>query len=227
MPFSGLFYNTVTPYLSKTHTVISPDYPGYGGSDRLSDISIEKWADCMAETLDASGLEHPVEIIGFHTGCLVGTELSLRHPVMVNSLVLIDAPYFNANERAEMLEKNSAPPVFTKDIQSMAGIWEMNVASKLEKVPVNRAMENLAENLRNGENANLGFAAAFNYDADRMKNISHPTRVIATQSSMRQASLAAAALIPGATLIERNDIKPPVFERYAQQISAEIVSSLS
>ena len=82
MPFSGLFYNTVTPYLSKTHNVISPDYPGYGGSDHLSDVSIEMWADCMTETLDASGLEYPAEIIGFHTGCLVGTELSLRHPAI-------------------------------------------------------------------------------------------------------------------------------------------------
>ncbi len=227
MPFSGLFYDTTTPYLNKNHTVISPDYPGYGGSDRIADISIEKWADCMAETLEALNIEHPAEIIGFHTGCLVGTELSLRHPKLVNKLLLIDAPYFDATDRADMLKNNSAPPEFTKDVTSLAGIWKMNVGSKLGKVTVNRAMENLAEHLRNGENANLGFAAAFRYDADRMKKITHPTLIIASKSNMYETSLAAAELISDSTLIERKDIEPPVFEVYAQQIADEILQYLS
>ena len=227
MPFSGLFYDTTTQHLSKNHTVISPDYPGYGASDRIAELSIEKWADCMAETLDVFDLEHPAEVVGFHTGCLVGTELSLRHPGLVNRLVLIDAPYFNAADRADMLKNNSSPPTFTEDVNSMAGIWKMNVGSKLGKVSVNRAMENLAEHLRNGENANLGFAAAFRYDADRMKKITHPTLVIASKSNMYETSLAAAELISSSTLIERKDIEPPVFEVYAQQIAEEILAYLT
>ncbi len=227
MPFSGLFYDTITPHLNKNHTVISPDYPGYGASDRISDITIENWADSIAETIKVLELKDPVEIIGFHTGCLVGTELSLRHPKLVHRLVLIDAPYFNASDRKDMLKNNSSPPAFTDDVNSVAGIWKMNVGSKLGKVPVNRAMENLAEHLRNGENANLGFKAAFIYDADRMKEINHPTLVIASESNMYKTSLAAAALIPNSTLVERKDIEPPVFEVYAQEIAEEILAYLA
>ncbi len=226
MPFSGLFYNTVTPHLNNNHTVISPDYPGYGASDRIDEISIENWAESMAATIDALNLDGPCDVIGFHTGCLVGTELSLRRPKLVNRLLLIDAPYFNAHERAKMLKDNASPPSFTEDVNSIAGIWKMNVGSKLGKVSTNRALENLAEHLRNGENANLGFKAAFLYDADRMKKIAHPTLVVASESNMYATSLEAAGLIPNCVLKERKDIKPPIFEVYAKEIAAEILDYL-
>lgn len=227
MPFSGLFFDTITPHLTNNHRVISPDYPGYGASDRIEDITIENWAESMAAMLKALELDHPVAVVGFHSGCLVATELSLRHPELVDKLLLIDVPYFNPQQRAEMAKNNSIPPKITEDVSCIEGIWQMNVGSKLGKVPVNRVMESLAEHLRNGENANLGFKAAFSYDADKMSNITHPTLVLASKWSLHNASLKTASLISTSTLVERGDFDAPIFELHAQEIAEEVLTYIS
>lgn len=227
MPFSGLFYDTITPNLSSSHSVISPDYPGYGASDQIDEISIEIWAESMAATVKALGIEGGCDVIGFHTGCLVATELSLRYPALVKHLLLVDVPYFNATDRAEMLANNSAPPEFSEDVNCIAASWKMNVGSKLGRIPTNRALAMLAEHLRTGENANRGYAAAFRYDADQLQKITHDTLVIASDSGLFAPSQQAAKLIKNCELCERKDIKAPAFEVYAQELADEILDYLA
>ena len=46
-----------------------------------------------------------------------------------------------------------------------------------------------------------------------------PTLVIATQSSLRDGTLQTADWIPDATLVERDDVMAPAFERGAEVIA--------
>ena len=64
IPYSGLFFDTITPLLSTERRVISPDYPGYGGSDVMeSDAEVSRYAAAMLQALDSLGLEGSVDIL--------------------------------------------------------------------------------------------------------------------------------------------------------------------
>jgi alpha-beta hydrolase superfamily lysophospholipase len=109
MPHDGAFFNTIAPFLAAGRTVIAPDYPGYGRSDPFGGTpSIEIYADAMMDTIRARDTHGKADLFGFHTGCLVATEMSLRYPAEVHRLVEIDVPYFDAVKRRELLDKDWA-----------------------------------------------------------------------------------------------------------------------
>jgi len=102
MPHDGLFFRTIAPLLAIGRTVIAPDYPGYGGSDGLEGTpTIGLYADAMIDAIHSS--QGPVDLFGFHTGCLVAVEMSLRYPGEVRRLVQVDVPYFDPAKRQELM----------------------------------------------------------------------------------------------------------------------------
>ena len=72
-----------------------------------------------------------------------------------------------------------------------------------------------------GENRNAGYHAAATYEVEAAcQQVEKPTLVIATQSSLREGTLQTANWIPGATLVERDYVTAPAFERGAEVIAA-------
>lgn len=90
-PHTGVFFDGVRAELSGLDTE-SATYPGYGDVP-ASVATIEAYA---ASLLPQDGLD----IIGFHTGCLVAMEMTLQSP-KVGRLLLIDIPYFDAATTAK------------------------------------------------------------------------------------------------------------------------------
>jgi len=109
LPQDGGFFSVIAPYLAAGRTVIAPDYPGYGKSDPLpGPPSIEDWAAAMLDTLEARSTDGPADLFGFHTGCLVAAEMSLRGPDLVRRIVMIDVPFFDDAGRADLLAREWA-----------------------------------------------------------------------------------------------------------------------
>ncbi len=221
MPYSGLHFATLAPLLADRRQVICPDYPGYGGSDALPGApTIPIYAGAVLDMIAALELSGPVNVLGFHTGCLVAAEMALQSPTMIGRLVLIDVPFFEPEIRAQRLSAVATPPGYDADPGSMAAAWEMNVSSKLDKLPIDRCMELLAEQLRTGTRAHEGFGAAFAYPADeRLASLRHDTLVIATHSSLNGPSHAAADCLPNARLENRTDLGPPVLDDGAPELA--------
>lgn len=188
-PHSGAYFHTVMPMLNAGRAIIAPDYPGYGGSNPpAAEPSIEDYAHAMLDLLDALDITS-TDVLGFHTGCLVGAEMALIDPARIRRLLLIDVPYFLGEEREDMYAKSVT--------------------------------------LRAADRSRWGFHAAFTYASDkRLPKLKTPTIVIATQSGLLDATLAAAAIIPHARLIDRPDITRPVFEASAHKIAAAIIEGL-
>lgn len=90
--------------LAARFTVLALDTPGYGGSDPLAveQPEIEDYADALAETLTALGVER-TGVYGAHTGASIALELALRHPARVAATVLDGLPLFSAQERVELI----------------------------------------------------------------------------------------------------------------------------
>jgi len=231
-PYSGLFYETIVPFLAFGRQVIAPDYPGYGGSDPCGEQpSIRAFAEAMCDALHSAmekdGFEAPFDLFGFHTGCLVATEMSLVDPALVGRLVLVDVPYFEPEKRKGLLAMTTVPPVFSADVGCLEKSWERNVGSRWETQPLARSLEVFTEELRAGEGVNRGFHAAFTYSCEEaFSAVDKPTQVIATNSSLLEASRTSSMLIPGCSLRECPEVAAPAMETGAGIIAAATLEFL-
>jgi pimeloyl-ACP methyl ester carboxylesterase len=112
-PVSSEVYELQIGIYAKHFTAIALDTPGYGLSDPLDhpQPEIEDFADAVAETLDALGIQQ-CATYGRHTGGSIAVEFAHRHPDRC-ALALTDGyPVFSDKTRDEYLEKylNSITP---------------------------------------------------------------------------------------------------------------------
>ena len=164
-----------------------------------------------------------VDLLGFHSGCLVAAEIALRLPQRIRHLVLIDAPYFDRDTQEKFYGQVATPLALTRDVACLGKAWDFNVASREEIVPLDRALQMFADQLTSGVQDYYCFHAAFTYDCiGRFSQLAVPTTVIATQSPLTAATLAAAEAIDSAELIQEPEIKTSVFEQGAEAIAAHV-----
>ena len=89
-PCSAKVMRPLMPVFGERFTCLAFDMPGFGLSDLLPQASpsIEDFADALAETLDALGIEQ-VATYGRHTGASIAVEFAARHPTRT-SMALAD-----------------------------------------------------------------------------------------------------------------------------------------
>jgi pimeloyl-ACP methyl ester carboxylesterase len=99
-PRSWTEYREVLPLLAPRYQAIAMDTPGYGDSTPLppDGNSIESWAACAFDLLDALGIERAT-IVGHHTGAATAIEMSASRPDRVSALVLSSPPFVDAARR--------------------------------------------------------------------------------------------------------------------------------
>lgn len=114
-PFSGEYFATLMPLLNEGRELLAPDYPGYGGSDAPDGPpTIGDYAAAMFDLLDDIGIDS-VDVLGFHTGCLVGADMSLHERERIGALVLIDVPYHDGEERTMRYDGSVDPDTLKTD----------------------------------------------------------------------------------------------------------------
>jgi len=218
VPFGGRFFGRfATAYEG---SVWSADLPGYGFSDPLSDKpTVAGFARAMSPLLAASST--PVWLTGFHSGALVAMDMAQAFPERVAGLVLVDVPVFAGPDMSSLRESLTVPPQYLAQEDPLNGLFESMVVDRLADVPFDRAFDLFVDFISAGENRNAGYHAAATYDVEATcLQVQKPTLVISTQSSLREGTLQTANWIPGATLIERDDVTAPAFERGAEVIAA-------
>jgi pimeloyl-ACP methyl ester carboxylesterase len=86
--FAGSF-GDVLPWLAHGRRVIGVELQGHGHTpDTGRAMSIERFADDVAELVDRVAGGGPVDVWGYSLGALTATSLALRHPGKVRRLVL-------------------------------------------------------------------------------------------------------------------------------------------
>jgi len=80
-PCSAKVMRPLMPVFGEKFTCLAFDMPGFGLSDLLPQPAptVEDFADALAETLEALGVEH-VATYGRHTGASIAVEFAARHP---------------------------------------------------------------------------------------------------------------------------------------------------
>ena len=169
----------------------------------------------------------PFDLLGFHSGCLLAVEMARLQPDRIRKIALVDVPYFTPEEQAGRYPKSTAERRFTGELSSLADVWEFSVKKRLGGMPLKRAFSNFVELLRAGERANLGYHATLTYEcAPRFRAVRHDTLVVATEYMLKEHTRKAAADIPGATFVERNDVTRAVMEEGAPAIAEEVLAFL-
>ncbi len=109
-PFDGNYFADFAQCFNGQHNIWAPDYPGYGRSDSSPQApSIDDYARALLHASDEQlpgEPDHPLHLLGFHTGCLVACEMALQAPERVGGLILIDVPYFTGREQQEKYREN-------------------------------------------------------------------------------------------------------------------------
>ncbi len=221
IPYSGLYFTRLMPRLNRGRDVLALDYPGYGGSDPLTDKpAIGDFAQAVIEALDNSHVAGPFDLLGFHTGCLVAGEISLLEPQQANRLVLIDVPYFDNASRERLYDQVTRGSAISTELECLAPAWEFNISNRINDMPLERAFALFVEQLRTGNNTTFGFHAAFTYPCEeRFPKIKHPALVIATQSGLLAPSRQAAGMLADCTLRECLEIERAVMETGIEKIA--------
>ena len=163
----------------------------------------------MLETLEASHemAGKPCDLLGFHSGCLLAVEMARLQPDRLRMPALIDVPCFMPEQQAARYPKSTAEPGYTEEIHSLADAWVFSVTRRLGGKPFHRAFSNFFELLRAGQRANWGYHATLTYQCrPRFRAVKHGALVIATQYMLKDRTRKAAADIPGARFVEREDV---------------------
>jgi pimeloyl-ACP methyl ester carboxylesterase len=88
-PSDSRTWQWMLPDLSRDHTVIAWDAPGFGESADIDDTwRAPQFADALAGFVAALGLERP-HLVGHSFGTMVALSLFQRHPAVPASLVLV------------------------------------------------------------------------------------------------------------------------------------------
>jgi pimeloyl-ACP methyl ester carboxylesterase len=227
-PFSGLAFKQIMPHLARDRRVFAPDYPGHGGSDAFRhDPSIADYAAAIAALIEQVSGGGPVDLLGFHTGCLVAAETALTFPEKVHRLALVDVPAYTPEERTAHLADSAKPYEIGPDLTCLAPAWERGITRRIDSQGMERSWEMFVETLRHGRSMNAGFHAGLSYDVEaRLGSVMHETLVLASQSMLLEPSRRAAELIPTAQLVERLDITRAVLDEAADKTATEILRFL-
>jgi pimeloyl-ACP methyl ester carboxylesterase len=82
-------FDDVLPWLGEHRRVIGIELQGHGHTpDTGRAMSIERFADDVAEVIDRVAGGGPVDVWGYSLGALTATSLAMRHPATVRRLVL-------------------------------------------------------------------------------------------------------------------------------------------
>jgi pimeloyl-ACP methyl ester carboxylesterase len=85
-------WSRVWDQLAQSHTVIAPDLPGFGQSEKLSVPTLSGMAAMLKELLEALHLNRAM-VVGNSFGAGVAIKFENDHPKMVSKLVLVDGGY--------------------------------------------------------------------------------------------------------------------------------------
>lgn len=220
MPYSGLLFETVANARPAGAQLIGVDLPGYGQSEPLpGPPSIDAYAQAVAGLM--AELAAPrVELVGFHTGCLVALALAQQRPAQVQRVNLIDAPAYDAATRNKFLDETPPQRELGQTFESLQKIWQFNIGRHGDALPVARGLALMLEDLKSGTDQPLGFRAAFGYNAfEAAPAVSQPVRLIGTDSPLLEPTRALAEALPDASFEHWPDARSPVLERSAERIA--------
>jgi pimeloyl-ACP methyl ester carboxylesterase len=180
-PCSAKVLLPLLPVFADRFTALAFDMPGFGLSDKLPQPapSVEDFADALAETLDALGIEHTATY-GRHTGASIAVEFAARHPQRCAMALADGFAVFRKRYSDEALDRYLEPIVPAWDGGHLTRLWfryrdqhvfwpwnsQTHTARSDADVPdLDFLHRGVVELLEAGNDYRIGYAAPFRHRA--------------------------------------------------------------
>jgi pimeloyl-ACP methyl ester carboxylesterase len=164
-----------------TRPTHAPDRLGYGFSDAPPwALSLEQYAQCTADALEAAGVEGPFDLLGVHVGSIEAIEIAHRLPHQVRRLAAVGMPLFSAEEQQRQLEKYSEQPLKpAAEGGHVLGAWRGCFAFRQPPYDLADTHRRFVEHLL-AANPGAAFRAASGYPIEKkLKSLRTPLTVFA------------------------------------------------
>ncbi len=89
-PFDSAIWQEQRSALADAYRVLTPDFPGFGGSAASAGLTIDSAADIVAELLDHLGVNDRVVVGGLSMGGYVALAFARLYPQRLRALILAD-----------------------------------------------------------------------------------------------------------------------------------------
>lgn len=165
---------------SSDRQVVGVDNPGHGESDVPENpVGIEGYARAVWAAIDALDLGK-VDLVGYHTGTKVATEMAWQRPDDVGSIVMISALVATDAER-EAFKAGFQPVALDEAGSRFKRIWEKSLHYRGPGVTLEMLASSLAEQVRAGDAYEWGHQAAFEYSEvfpERLAALPNPVTIL-------------------------------------------------
>lgn len=138
-PGTGAVFKRTAKYLSEEYTTVIYDRRGFSKSylNGTQDYSqrLERDADDAAELIKSLGNGYPAIIFATSSGAVVGQTLLIRHPGLVDKIMLHEPPLVKALPDAEAASYGAGTKKAYDDYRAKGPIFAMNDFGKLNFTP--------------------------------------------------------------------------------------------
>lgn len=198
-PQSGKVFTEILQSFGPSRHVFAPDTPGFGESDAPTEApAIEDFADAMEELIDHLGLE-TLDILGYHTGALTGTEIALRRPNQVRRMVLIGLPVLK-QEEIDAFFAQPWPVPMEEDGSHITAEWQRSVKWAGPGMTLPLIQRGFVDKLKAGDCAFWGGQAAMRYPfAEKLVKITQPILAIGPKDDLWEISPRSEPLLQNGT----------------------------
>ncbi|SER80773.1 alpha/beta fold hydrolase [Sphingobium sp. YR768] len=191
-PGNGGDWAPVMPALGKRRIVIAVDTPGYGMSDPPpAPVTIEDFAEVMAAFLSdlaKAGIvgEGPVDLLGYHTGSLIATQLACAFPDLIRRVAMFGLAAYPPDMRATKLARlREHFPVPQRNLDHVEKLWAIMLELSDPRMSAEQMHVAMAECLRLGTRMPWAYEAVYRYDfLEAMTRVVQPALILNPQDDL-------------------------------------------
>lgn len=226
-PASGRYYLDLIRDLGADRIAMAADTPGYGESDRPPNAPppMEGYAGAFADALESLGYGangKKIDLLGYHTGCIIAVDLAIRRPDLIRRLCLVAVPYYANIDRQQKLLAGLDRRPYSEEPDRVVEMWDNTIKKRAKGVTLEQAIDTFLERMRPGDKEWWAYEAVFSYDSKaRFPLITQPTALLNPHGVLYKETLAAAPVIPNATLVDLPELTHGVFSVGSHVIARE------
>lgn len=221
-PASGRVFTKLLPLIGRDRSVYAVDTPGFGQSDApRTQPSVEDYTAAIGDFLDGMRLR-TVDVLGYHTGSAIATELALARPQQVRKLVFVAVPIFTSAER-DAFNARPWPVPQREDGGHIMDEWQRTLEWRGPGVTIAELTASFAEKLRNGEQAWWGASAAMNYPiVERLPRVRQPALALRPRDDLWEPTARITKLLPSARVVDLPDLGFGLFSTAPVEIANHV-----
>ena len=227
-PYSGDYFAALMENMGKDRVVIAIDTPGYGDSDSPSTLpTIRDYAESAEAVLDALGYGKDsgmmIDVLGYHTGCLIAAELALIRPDMVRRLVLPGLPFYTGDARTAAYAENAKPDEIASDGSHLRAKWDFSTGAVRAGLSLERGQQHFNDAMQCYPNCWKAYHAVFSYETEKqLAKIKQPVLLITNAGSLKEETEAAQEYLRNARLVHFPEISLGGFDLHTEILAKAV-----